>query len=209
MPIADYSGDTFVAFTDISGFKELMKKDTDALEAIRHFYQTGYNVLRDSEHVEGFFVSDCGILFARNGNPEEMLGAILNAVKKINQIMIGRNYLLTTSIAFGHFDYQGKIEFQGIEKNPIYGGAYVQAFLDNETGKPRIQPGQCRILKKNLPEINENNFPLLVKRGNNTQHLYFYWSLEETNQIQEFERKYRDSYSLKFSGMINALKSNE
>lgn len=209
MPIADYNGNTFVAFTDISGFKELMKKDTDALEAIRHFYQTGYNVLRDSEHVEGFFVSDCGILFARNGNPEGKLRAILNAIKRINQRMIERDYMLTTSIAFGHFDYQGKIEFQGIEKNPIYGGAYVQAFLDNETGKPRIQPGQCRLMKKNLPEINEDNFPLLVKRGNNNQHLYFYWNLEDTNHIEEFERKYRDSYSLKYSGMINALKSHE
>ncbi len=209
MPIEDYNGNTFVAFTDISGFKELMKKDTDALEAIRYFYQTGFNVLSNSESVEGFFVSDCGILFARNGNVEEKLRALLNTVKRINHRMIERNYMLTTSIAFGHFDYQGKIEFQGIEKNPIYGGAYVQAFLDNETGKPRIQPGQCRLMKKNLPEINEDNFPLLVKRGNNNQHLYFYWNLEDTNHIEEFERKYRDAYSLKYSGMINALKSHE
>ncbi|GAB4514475.1 MAG: hypothetical protein Tsb004_22620 [Allomuricauda sp.] len=209
MPIADYNGNTFVAFTDISGFKELMKKDTDALEAIRYFYQTGFNVLLDSENVEGFFVSDCGILFARNGNNNEKLRAILNTLKRINERLILRNYMLTTSIAFGHFDYQGKIEFQGIEKNPIYGGAYVQAFLDNEMGKPRIQPGQCRLMKKNLPEIDRDNFPLLVKRGKDNQHLYFYWNLSNTNQIEEFERKYRDSYSLKYSGMINALKSNE
>lgn len=206
MPITNFHGNTFVAFTDISGFKELMKKDADALEAIRYFYQTGFNVLQDSDNVEGFFVSDCGILFARNGNNEEKLRALLNSLKRINERMIERNYMLTTSIAFGNFDYQGKIEFQGIEKNPIYGGAYVQAFLDNETGKPRIQPGQCRLLKKNLPEINEENFPLLVKRGNINQHLYFYWNLEDTNQIEEFERKYKDSYSLKYSGMINALK---
>ena len=209
MPIADYNGNTFVAFTDISGFKELMKKDIDALDAIRYFYQTGFNVLRNSENVEGFFVSDCGILFSRNGNNEEKLSALLKVIKRINQKMINRNYMLTTSIAFGHFNYQGKIEFQGIEKNPIYGGAYIQAFLDNETGKPRIQPGQCRLMKKNLPEINEDDFPLLVKRGNQNQHLYFYWNLEDTNEIEEFERKYRDSYSLKYSGMINAIKSNE
>lgn len=209
MPIADYNGKTFVAFTDISGFKELMKKDTDALEAIKFFYQTGFNVLRNSENTEGLFVSDCGILFSRDGNIEYKLRTLLNTIKSINERMIERNYMLTTSIAFGHFNYQGKIEFQGIEKNPIYGGAYVQAFLDNETGKPRVQPGQCRLMKKNLPEINEENFPLLLKRGNNDQHLYYYWNLEGTNQIEEFERKYRDSYSLKYSGMINALKSNE
>src|SRR5690606_24487936 len=154
MPIQDFNGNTFVAFTDISGFKELMKNDTIALEAIKYFYQTGYNVLRESENVEGFFVSDCGILFARNGDNEKKLLNLLDALKRINKRMIEKNYMLTTSIAFGQFDYQGKIEFQGIEKNAIYGGAYVKAFLDNEMGKPKIQPGQCRLVMQNLPNID-------------------------------------------------------
>lgn len=207
MPIADFNGNTFVAFTDISGFKELMKNDTTALEAIKYFYQTGYNVLRDIDNVEGFFVSDCGILFSRDGDNQTKLLNILDAVKRINKSMIERNYILTTSIAFGPFDYQGKIEFQGIEKNAIYGGAYVQSFLDNETGRPKIQPGQCRLVKKNLPQMDLDNIPLLVKRGSDNQHLYFYWNLENPTQIQKFEKNYRDSYSLKYSGMINALKS--
>lgn len=207
MPITDFNGNTFVAFTDISGFKELMKNDTIALEAIKYFYQTGYNVLRESENVEGFFVSDCGILFARNGDNEKKLLNLLDALKRINKRMIEKNYMLTTSIAFGQFDYQGKIEFQGIEKNAIYGGAYVKAFLDNEMGKPKIQPGQCRLVMQNLPNIDIENIPLLVKRGNDNQHLYYYWNIENPIEIQNFERKYRDSYSLKYAGMINALKS--
>jgi len=207
MPIADFNGNTFVAFTDISGFKELMKNDTIALEAIKYFYQAGFNILRESENVEGFFVSDCGILFARNGDNETKLLNLLDAVKRINKRMIEKNYMLTTSIAFGQFDYQGKIEFQGIEKNAIYGGAYVKSFLDNETGKPKIQPGQCRLVNQNLPQINFENIPLLVKRGNDNQHLYYYWNIENTEEIQIFERNYRDSYSLKYAGMINALKS--
>lgn len=207
MPIADFNGNTFVAFTDISGFKELMKNDTTALEAIKYFYQTGFNVLRESGNVEGFFVSDCGILFARNGDTQTKLLNILDSVRKINKRMIDKNYMLTTSIAFGPFDYQGKIEFQGIEKNAIYGGAYVQSFLDNETGKPKIQPGQCRLVKQNLPQIDIENIPLLVERGNDKQHLYYYWNLENPEEIQNFENIYRDSYSLKYAGMINALKS--
>ena len=61
------------------------------------------------------------------------------------------DFMLTTSIAYGKFRYQERIEFEGIEKNPIYGNAYISAFLDNENGKPKIQPGQCRIIKENLP----------------------------------------------------------
>jgi hypothetical protein len=207
MPIEDFNGDTFVAFTDISGFKELMKSDEIALEAIKHFYQSGFNVLREQNNVEGFFVSDCGILFSRNGEPEVKLQNLLNAVKLINERMIDHNYMLTTSISYGRFDYRGKIEFQGIEKNPIYGGAYVQAFLDNETGKPRIQPGQCRIVNQNLPALNLESFPLLSNRLGDNKHIYYYWNINTLDEKDDFERKYNDSYALKYSGMLNALKT--
>jgi len=207
MPILDFNGNTFVAFTDISGFKELMKNDTTALESIKHFYESGYDILQTAESVEGFFVSDCGILFARNGSVEEKLRNMLDAVERINKRMLSENYMLTTSIAYGHFNYQGKIEFQGIEKNPIYGGAYVRAFLDNETGKPKLQPGQCRICKEDLPTIDLNKFERLIEKNPNSKHYSFYWNVNSEEEIANFERKYKNSYSLKYSGMLNALKS--
>lgn len=83
MPIQDYSGQTFVAFTDISGFKELMKNDRNGLKALKRFYQSGYNVLAETANVEGFFISDAGVLFARNGNVNEKLSSILKN-KSIN-----------------------------------------------------------------------------------------------------------------------------
>ncbi len=208
MPIANFNGDTFVAFTDISGFKELMKNDKNALESIKHFYQSGYDVLQDVGNVEGFFVSDCGILFARNGSIEDKLRNILLAVERINKLMLSKNYMLTTSIAYGHFNYQGKIEFQGIEKNPIYGGAYVKAFLDNETGRPKLQPGQCRVCKDGLPNIDISQFEKLLEIGRNPKHYNYYWNVETEAEIENFEQQYKDSYSLKYLGMINALKNN-
>ncbi len=211
MPVQNYNGETFVAFLDISGFKELMKDDKKALEALRRLYQAGYDALQSTEGVEGFFVSDSGILFVRTGNPEERLKKILSVIKTINARMLERDYMLTTSIAFGNFDYHDKLEFDGIEKNPIYGYAYVQAFLDNETGNPRLQPGQCRLVKNGLPqEINFNNddFSLLRQKRNDNTHLYFYWNVSDGNHIEEFEHQYNDSYKLKYSGMLKALKNN-
>jgi hypothetical protein len=35
MPIADFDGNTFVAFLDISGFKQLMKNEKKSLESNR------------------------------------------------------------------------------------------------------------------------------------------------------------------------------
>ena len=64
----DFSGETFVAFMDISGFKELMKQGK-AINALDVFYEAGFDVLENSSHIEGIFVSDCGIVFARNALP--------------------------------------------------------------------------------------------------------------------------------------------
>ena len=211
MAISNFHGHTFVAFLDISGFKELMRNDNDALEALRRLYQAGYDVLQEQNGVEGFFVSDSGILFVRNGTDLERLTKILNAIKSINKKMLRHNYMLTTSIAYGVFDYQDKLEFEGIEKNPIYGNAYVKAFLDNEKGNPKIQPGQCRLVNENLPfEIDIENpaYNLLKNKAGDRKHLYFYWNVADQNGIEDFERQYTDSYQLKYSGMLKALKSS-
>ncbi|MEZ4801226.1 MAG: hypothetical protein R2797_00530 [Gelidibacter sp.] len=206
MPISDYNDSTFVAFTDISGFKELMKNDEDALAALKKFYQSGYDALSEITNIQGLFVSDAGVLFARDGSNEKKLADLLEVIKKINRKMVKKNYMLTTSIAYGFFNYQGKIEFDGIGKSPIYGGAYVQAFLDNENGKPKLQPGQCRICKDNLPDMDINELGLITEIGRN--HYQYYWNLDSNEQIDSFEKVYNDSYSLKYSGMLKALKRN-
>ncbi|RLI98875.1 MAG: hypothetical protein DRP08_07735 [Candidatus Aenigmatarchaeota archaeon] len=189
MPISNFDGETFVAFVDISGFKRLMKDENRALKALDKLYQYGYEVIKKNRQstgpsVEGFFVSDSGILFIRNCLDKiECLKVLLIAVRELNKRMLNHGFKLTTSIAYGHFKYQERIEFKGIEKNLIYGNAYVSAFLDNEGGKPKIQPGQCRIVKKNLPkeiikfiENNDDEISRMIrKRKNDNNHYYFYW----------------------------------
>jgi hypothetical protein len=212
MPVDNFRGETFVAFLDISGFKELMKEDAKALEALRILYQTGYDELIKEKSVQGFFVSDCGILFVRDGTVYERLTKILAVIKAINRTMLSSDYMLTTSIAYGYFEYQDKLEFNGIGKNQIYGYAYVKAFLDNETGNPRIQPGECRLVKADLPSglnFTNNDFPLLIQKSNDNSHLYYYWNLEHQYQIDDFDKEYKNSYRLKYSGMLNALKINQ
>ena len=47
---------------------------------------------------------------------------------------------------------------------------------------------------------------MIKKRNNDENHFYFYWMREEPSEIEAFEKEYRDSYKLKFTGMLNALK---
>ncbi len=228
MPIEDFEGETFVAFLDISGFKDLMKNEEKAINALDKFYKYGYNVI--SEHLlinslksaalEGIFISDCGILFVstnhtNRSNREKNISfrSILRAVKRINKNMLNHDVMLKTSIAYGKFKYSKKIEFIGISKNQFFGNAYISAYIDMEKTLPKIQPGECRIVKKNFPlkkELTEptNNeiFHLIKEKYNDKAHYYFYWMIENFSQILEFERMYSELYNLKYKGMLDVLK---
>ena len=197
-----------------------MKDEKRGWRPLDRFYKYGYEVLQEISQqnisIEGLFVSDSGILFVRNRNNRiDCLKALLRVIKELNKKMLNDDFMLTTSIAYGEFKYQERIEFRGIEKNSIYGNAYMSAFWDNENGKPNIQPGQCRIVKKNLPEdliqVTENNnddetLRMIKKRNNDENHYYFYWMREEPHEISEFEKEYNDTYNLKYAGILKALK---
>lgn len=208
MPVNDFSGDTFVAFTDISGFKEMMKGDGEkAVRSLDKLNQVGYDILRNHNNINGFFVSDCGILFVNNplSSKVEKLNDLLKVMRLINRALIQNDIILTTSIAFGKFSYHQRLEFEGIEKNPIYGNAYVTAFLDNEIGKPKIQPGQCRIVNNNVDDLDFDHFDLIEK---SSSHFYYYWMVNNVNEISNFNNAYTDAYKLKYQGMLSALKGN-
>ena len=149
MAVKNFSGKTFVAFVDISGFKAMMNEDKSrATEALDKFYQIGYEVLQSYHKVSGIFISDCGVLFVSQiTSINEQLNTILEVVKTINQRMLYENFMLTTNIAYGDFSYQDRVEFNGISKNLLFGNAYLDAYSDN-ISKPKMEPGMCRILSK-------------------------------------------------------------
>ena len=220
MPIKDYSGNTFVAFLDISGFKIMMQDDQRALKAMNKLYTTGYRELKGNmcdEQIDGIFISDCGILFARSRQSDERnLKTLLKIIRNINEDLLSEDIMLTTSVAYGQFIYEERIEFGGIEKKPIYGNAYVDAYFDNDNGIPKIQPGQCRIINnENLPseikrilggDNKDDNIFSMIHPRNDNNHYYFYWMLQSPTDIDEFEKQYNSSYNLKYDGFLNALK---
>jgi len=205
VPIHPFNEDTFVAFTDISGFKEMMKNGDSATKAMGHLYSAGYNALLDTPAVNGLFISDCGVLFAREGDQSEKLSALLGVVKLINVSLLREGVMMTTSIAWGNFSYHERIEFTGIEKNPIYGNGYLSAFIDNEMGKPKLQPGECRIVKKTLAQLPPVAQAPYIEESNS--HYQYFWNVASPTQIAEFKRRYKDSYSLKYAGMLAALRN--
>ena len=163
MPISSYSGETFVAFLDICGFKEMMKREEQALMALNRFYNTIYRIGRSFARsnrrrgllkVAAVVVSDCAVLFSRcSGSHQDKIAglrSILSFIRQVNRSLISSDpeLMTTCSIDLGSFRYEDGIEFNNIDKEFFVGKPYLGAFLGNQRGKPRIQPGQCRLLKK-------------------------------------------------------------
>ena len=196
----NFSGETFVAFIDICGFKAMMSEENKASIALDKFYQIGYNELQACGDINGIFISDCGILYVtRDTSKEEKLEILLRIVRSINLKMLEADYMLTTNIAYGDFSYQERIEFNRISKNLMMGNAYVKAFLDSQA-KPKIDVGECRILKEDIEEDFFNN-PHLCPRG---KYFYYYWNVEDPEKIDLFKKDYKDS---RYIGALQILKN--
>lgn len=221
MPMKEFNGETFVAFMDISGFKVMMRDGGEkAINALNLLYQTGYDTLQYDGDVSGLFISDSGVLYVHNKDLSvlDKLKCLLKVIKDINRMMIKYDIMLTTSIAYDNFSYHNRIELDNVVKNPIYGNAYVKAFLDSEDKKNKIEPGVCRIvynekLKEALGELEEISVlrgeetdNLFIKQINKGKHIKFYWNVDSKREIDYFEKQYNNAYNTKYAGFLNALK---
>jgi hypothetical protein len=244
----DFHGETFVAFVDISGFKVFMNDKDKAYKALDKFYNIGYDSLKSNSYqndingidgIDGFFISDCGILFPRFHGEEHnkldfqpyqsALSNLLNIIEQISKEMISSrddrdNFMLKVSIAYGEFKYYERTVSPIIDKTFFLGNAYLNAFLDNESKKHKLDPGQCRILIKNQQNVNdqedlndfwkhiqdsdEKPFDKITEKPKDTKHLYFYWMVSDKHEIDNFNKKYNDTKNLKnkYEGMIDVLK---
>lgn len=195
MTLTDFEGDTFVAFTDISGFKTLMKMKK-AGKVLDAFYSNGYRVLREHPNLNGLFISDCGIIFVKDvQNIKDRFFDLLKMIESLNSSMLDEEVMLTTSIAFGEFSYHNKMEFPGIEKNAIIGYAYLEAYLSNESKEPKLKPGQCRIVSNNLPQeiIEAISIESHWRIRKNGKYFYYYWMISDDQKISKITNDYQDT----------------
>lgn len=231
--ITTYDGETFVAFVDISGFQTYMANNV-SYNVLNDFYNIGVQVVNehnslannsDKFYISGLLVSDCAILFSRlEESWKSGFKDILSVVEKYNKRMLDRNHLLTTSIAFGEFHYENRTEYPEIRKNPMYGIGYVRAFSDNEYVVPKLQPGECRIVKQGFPPFNVygtntifnsinseesflQNFDKLVKTKDG-KHYNFYWMVNSKGEIENIKKIYRRNKQEMYENLKLNLKNS-
>ena len=217
MALENIDGNAFVAFTDIAGFKKMLINGNKAAEALNYFYNCGYDVLKDNLLVKGLFVSDSGILIVPCDSTYKMklkdnLRALLKVIKELNIKMLDKNYMLTTSIAFGHFKYENRLEFPGISKDMMLGHAYLNAYLDNENKTNKLEPGQCRIVCDNDKAVdiegiaNEIEKEYVLKVVEEEKRIYFYWCLKNMNDVELLRTKYQSAKNSVYEKELEILK---
>jgi hypothetical protein len=186
------------------------------------YYLTKENDPDIAGKIKGIFVSDCGIIWTDEAvneeNSYETFKLILTAVKKINedtmnsQIMRRNRRMLSTSVAYGEFYPIKTVEHGNIQKNLIYGQAYIDAYMDNSN---KLDPGLCRIVTEKLPEtisgmlsITNNNDHLFSFLCKEEDKLYYYWNCRTIDEITAFKKQYQIAKDSKYKKMFDALSEN-
>ncbi|MFX0211567.1 MAG: hypothetical protein ACFFDT_36655 [Candidatus Hodarchaeota archaeon] len=213
--IMPYNDKTWVGFIDISGFKNEMRKGKrHTRNMLNKFYNCVYNnrflfANRNPDwntiELNLISISDCAILFTRNQNRTSQeiskgLATILLFIKNVNRELVRLpkpRILTTSSICYGDFNFETRLEGSGIDKEFFYGDAYVEAYLDSASLSNTINPGECRIKIDENININFEDyiFRLLYREKN---HYKYYWMLDNPEDIPGFKRVYNiNIYELK------------
>jgi hypothetical protein len=221
----NYHGSTFVGFIDISGFKHMMNNQRAKAESVLdHFYRTIYQCVFEANQIEtspiklnAIAVSDCAVLFLSRERGEEgneickQTGLIflLKYLQKMNRSFIKHYdpFMTTSSIAYGEFHYENRREIAYLQKNCLRGKAYIDAFLDNESQEPKINPGEVRILRNNL-DINITDDQLLSVLKPKGKHFYFYWMLDKKTKIRQYQIQYKQTTEDMYNELIKLIQSN-
>ena len=205
MPIHSFTGETYVSFSDLNGFKELMRDQKEAAKALNKFYKTVYELKCNNKYsnLQTIAISDCAITFIAMERKDK-LPLLLDFLKDLHIKMIEAEYLITTTIAYGQFSYQQRIEITGLGKDMLYGDAYLKAYLNNNKAPEGSIVIVCEQNGKNAALHSSQHYRLLIKDINKRiSGLRFYWSVKSPDEISCFEEEYHNTYNLKYKGMIS------
>ncbi|WP_417873512.1 hypothetical protein [Xanthomarina gelatinilytica] len=126
----------YVAFIDTLGFKQRITKISheEAVEVIRQFNQSIYNIWRDmgldrDETIRGRTFSDSVIVHSQDDSKEELEKIIKFLINIYKESIINCDLPLRGGLANGSFDDIQAIEFDNLQKGLLVGTAFIDAYL--------------------------------------------------------------------------------
>ena len=197
-PRLSFNDWTYVAYSDLCGFKKMMENREGAYEALNCLFSSTCELLRTRLSVKGLAVSDCVIAWA---NDKELL-SIVDFARALHKKMIRKRYLMRTTIAYGQFEFQDRIKLANLDKQMIWGGAYLAAYLGNGNAKP----GSIALLdEQNVPDAATlpRDWRWERRTGKKGRLQEYYWAannpgnIREIKEVQRLQKKHEQCEKLK------------
>ncbi len=215
MPLQNFEGQTWVAFSDLCGTKAMYKEGHHkADKALGRFYQTVYDLHESSRGISALVVSDCAVFWVHAGagitlprRPgSNSLESLLERLKALHWQMVHENYLIRTTVAYGHFCYQQRIELRNLRKDMFVGDAYMDAYLAND----RCTPGGIVILNPTEGEVVRlprcaGQFSVFLKRVSRGKKWELVWWIQSPEDTGDAIRRRTEQRKRgRFNGLLRA-----
>jgi hypothetical protein len=221
MPLENFDGQTWVAYSDLCGTKAMYNINRNmAGQALDKFYTTVNSIqerlLRVGQYgVSVLVVSDCAIFWIhRNGehNREvtidpKSLGILLENLKQLHCDMIASEYMLRSTIAYGYFKYEQRLEFRHTRKDMIFGGAYLDSFAQNDKiplGSIFLVKTQDQFKKSDLG----TDYSVRIYKNKQLGFKEYIWWVENKRDIKSTIKDRDDIHNDRYKALINLYKGN-
>ena len=171
----------YVAFLDVLGFKQLLKKYTQ--EQSENFIASLSSLLyrvweerraQESENIRGYIVSDSIIVYTENCSSDALKELIGYIIEVCNRAFVEQSILFRCGIAKGSFNHLKSYSFDNLQKGLIVGQAYVNAYLLE--GKSKIS---ALILEKSVADdiVEHTNYTVThINKGSNESQYVLKWA---------------------------------
>lgn len=206
--LRSFEGDTWVAFLDFAGFKQLDSER--AYRKLSGFYGAAYSAIKPHGRCTGLVVSDCVILWCNESTrtPREQLVDILPVIETMCRSCLNDDILVLGAVAYGDFKYERRIEHLNVQKEMFLGKAYTSAFLETEKlGKPKA--GEIRLTKVPEEILDDANFQRenrLLPPTKTSKKLMFHWYLESLDSVRMFKKHWKTCSQIEFEERKRVLR---
>lgn len=185
-PNLKFKGETYVAFSDLCGFEDMMKDPEKAYKALDHLFESVFEIQQNNRSVKALAVSDCVTAWVGSRHSRESrLKQILRFVEDPNIRMASHRYLMRTTIAWGDFEYEERIQLHNLQKSMIRGGAYLSAYVNNNkagVGKILLLNNQAEERLLEIPHVCED-----WKWGKSNKGCDYIWAANRPEDIMRFK----------------------
>lgn len=200
-PNLEFEGSTYVAFSDLSGFKKMLEDADKAYDALDNLYNIAYDLFGSNEgrSIVGVACSDCVVSWIKQSRDEQnrdALPELLTFLKLFHERMLEKDYLLTSTIAWGLFKYERRIRLENFEKQLFYGKQYVKAYLANSL----VDTGAIVLLKDGC-EVNPNEHTEIrtfLQKYKEPAGWEYFWSASNPRDIKRVKKERLKAKDLRF-----------